>query len=122
MAIDFHARANRTTYAGRQADTGWAAAIRRIVEPSGKRVADIGCGGGIYSRAWHGLGAESVVGVDASQVMVDAAREQAIGLPDISFQRGDAAATGLPHASVDIVFERALIHHLQGCYWPCFAE
>jgi len=29
-------------------------AIRSLVEPSGKRVADIGCGGGIYSAAWGG--------------------------------------------------------------------
>ena len=122
MVIDFHSRANRSTYASRQADTSWKAAIRSIVDPSGKRVADIGCGGGIYSRAWHELGAESVVGVDFSQTMVDAARGQSAGLATMSFQRGDAAATGLPPASVDIVFERALIHHLQDCYWPCFAE
>ena len=121
MAIDFHSRANRSTYASRQADTGWKAAIRRIVEPSGKRVADIGCGGGIYSRAWHELGARTVTGVDFSQAMVDAAREQAAGLADISFRQGDAAATGLPAASADIVFQRALIHHLPD-YGPCFAE
>jgi ubiquinone/menaquinone biosynthesis C-methylase UbiE len=121
MAIDFHCRANRSTYASRQADTGWTAAIRRIVDPSGKRVADIGCGGGIYSRAWHALGARTVTGVDFSQAMVDAAREHTAGLADISFQQGDAAATGLPPASADIVFQRALIHHLKD-HRPCFAE
>jgi len=121
MAIDFHSRANRSTYASRQADTGWRAAIQRIVDPSGKRVADIGCGGGIYSRAWRELGARTVTGVDFSQAMVDAAREQAAGLSDITFQQGDAAATGLPPASADIVFQRALIHHLKD-YGPCFAE
>jgi 2-polyprenyl-3-methyl-5-hydroxy-6-metoxy-1,4-benzoquinol methylase len=79
MAIDFHSRSNRSTYTGRQADAGWVEAIRRIVDPAGKRIADIGCGGGIYSRAWHELGAD-VVGVDFSQQMVAAAREQAAGL------------------------------------------
>lgn len=121
MAIDFHSRANRGTYASRHADDGWKAAIRRIVEPSGKRVADIGCGGGIYSQAWRELGARTVTGVDFSQAMVDAAREHAAGLTDISFRQGDAAATGLPPGSADIVFERALIHHLKD-YGPCFAE
>ena len=53
MAIDFHATANRNTYATRQADDGWQAAMRRLVDPAGTRVADIGCGGGIYSRAWR---------------------------------------------------------------------
>ena len=32
MAIDFHARRNRSTYTGRQADAGWVEAIRRIVD------------------------------------------------------------------------------------------
>ena len=120
MAIDFHSTRNRSTYTGRQADAGWVEAIRRIVDPAGKRVADIGCGGGIYSQAWHALGAE-VVGVDFSEQMVAAAREQAAGLSRISFQQGDATATGLPAASKDIVFERALIHHLKD-YKACFAE
>ncbi|GEP58794.1 class I SAM-dependent methyltransferase [Reyranella soli] len=121
MAIDFHSQANRGTYASRHADDGWKAAIQRIVEPSGRRVADIGCGGGIYSRAWHELGARTVTGVDFSQAMVDAAREQAAGLTDISFRQGDATATGLPPASADVVFQRALIHHLKD-YSPCVAE
>jgi ubiquinone/menaquinone biosynthesis C-methylase UbiE len=95
-------------------------AIRRIVDPAGKRVADIGCGGGIYSQAWHELGAE-VVGVDFSEQMVAAAREQAAGLSRISFQQGDATATGLPAASKNVIFERALIHHLKD-YKACFAE
>ncbi len=120
MAIDFHAKTNRGTYAGRSADAGWADAMRRIVDPARKRVADIGCGGGIYSRAWHELGAD-VVGVDFSEQMVAAAREQAADLSQIAFQQGDATATGLPAASRDIVFERALIHHLKD-YKACFAE
>jgi ubiquinone/menaquinone biosynthesis C-methylase UbiE len=121
MAIDFHARVNRRTYASRQADAGWADAIRLIVDPKGKSVADIGCGGGIYSRAWRELGARTVIGVDFSEQMVAAARERSAGLAGLSFRQGDAAATGLPSASADIVFERALIHHLKD-YGPCFAE
>ena len=121
MSIDFHSTQNRNTYRGRQADSGWTDAIRRIVDPTGKRVADIGCGGGIYSLAWHEAGAGDVMGVDFSEQMVAAAREQAAGLSGISFRQGDATATGLPSAGVDIVFHRALIHHLKG-YEPCFAE
>ena len=83
-------------------------------------MADIGCGGGIYSQAWHALGAE-VVGVDFSEQMVAAAREQAAGLSRISFQQGDATATGLPAASKNVIFERALIHHLKD-YTACFTE
>ena len=121
MAIDFHARANRGTYADRRASTVWAEAIRHLVDPTGKRVADIGCGGGIYSRMWHEIGAGEVTGVDFSAEMVGAAREQAAGLPLVSFRQGDAAATGLPSGSVEVVFQRALIHHLKD-YEACFAE
>jgi len=121
MAIDFHSRTNRSTYTGRLADAGWTDAIRHIVDPTGKRVADIGCGGGIYSRAWRELGAREVMGVDFSEAMVAAAREQADGLAHISFRQGDAAATGLPSAALDVVFQRALIHHLRS-FAPCFAE
>ncbi len=42
MAIDFHSRRNWSTYTGRQADADWVEAIRRIVDPAAKRVADIG--------------------------------------------------------------------------------
>jgi ubiquinone/menaquinone biosynthesis C-methylase UbiE len=121
MAIDFHSKANRSTYTGRRADAGWIEAIRRIVDPAGKCVADIGCGGGIYSLAWREIGARTVVGVDFSEEMIGAARKQAAGLSDISFRQGEAAATGLPAAAMDVVFQRALIHHLRR-YEPCFAE
>jgi ubiquinone/menaquinone biosynthesis C-methylase UbiE len=119
--IDFHAEANRTTYARRDADAGWAEAMRKIVDPIGKRVADIGCGGGIYSGAWRALGAADVVGVDFSAQMVAAARERSAGVPGLAFRQGDAADTGLPARSHDIVFQRALIHHLERCE-PAFAE
>ncbi len=120
-AIDFHAESNRGTYARRAADIGWADAMTAIVDPAGKRVADIGCGGGIYSQAWQTLGAADVVGVDFSARMVADARERSVGISGLAFRQGDAAATGLAPASRDIVFERALIHHLPGCE-PAFAE
>jgi len=119
--IDFHSETNRGTYAQRDADNGWADAMTSIVDPAGKRVADIGCGGGIYSQAWRTLGASNVVGIDFSAQMVADARKRTAGLTGIAFQQGDAADTGLAPASRDIVFERALIHHLKS-YEPAFAE
>ncbi len=121
MPIDFHAKQNRYTYSGRDADNAWAHAIKAIVVPHGKRVADIGCGGGIYSLAWHVLGAAKVTGVDFSAEMVAASQERAAGMENLRFVQGDAIQTGLPSGSYDIVFQRALIHHLAS-YDACFAE
>jgi len=121
MSIDFHAQKNRYTYASRQAHPDWASAIRAILDPAGLRVADVGCGGGIYSKAWADLGAAEITGVDFSEQMILAATEKNDGTPNISFRKGDALATGLPSASMDIVFERALIHHLSN-YDACFKE
>ncbi|SDX48801.1 class I SAM-dependent methyltransferase [Pseudomonas salomonii] len=121
MSIDFHSSNNRYTYAARDADSGWATAINSMLAPSGKRVADIGCGGGIYSIAWSKLGASEVTGVDFSAEMVAAAREKSAGQPGVSFQVGAAENTHLANESMDIVFERALIHHLKD-YDACFSE
>lgn len=112
MRIDFHNEANRGTYGTRQADWTWREAMLRIIDPAGKRVADIGCGGGIYSRAWDDLGAAAVIGIDFSAQMIADARSSNPDRSSLSFHRGDAAATGLPDAAVEIVFQRALIHHL----------
>lgn len=53
--------------------------------------------------------------------MVADARERSTGLAGLAFRQGDAAATGLAAESRDIVFERALIHHLES-YEPALAE
>jgi ubiquinone/menaquinone biosynthesis C-methylase UbiE len=113
MTIDFHDEKNRRSYASRSASTGWMEAVCALVRPEGKRVVDIGCGGGIYSRAWADLGASRVIGIDFSPVMLGAAEEHCRSYGSISFHLGDALETGLPDGCADFVFARALIHHLQ---------
>lgn len=112
MALNFNDPAIRNTYALRTADRSWKESILETLNPQGMRVADIGCGGGIYSTAWLELGAESVVGVDFSPQMIQAAEARCDEQPNLSFIVADAAATGLPSDSCDIVFQRALIHHV----------
>ncbi|OZI66915.1 class I SAM-dependent methyltransferase [Bordetella genomosp. 11] len=121
MSIDFHSEAVKDTYAHREAHADWAKAMEALARPAGKRVVDVGCGGGIYSLAWADLGAARVTGVDFSEVMVDTATRQSDGRPGLSFQVGAADDTGLPAGSADVVFERALIHHLAD-YTDCFRE
>lgn len=112
MGIDFHAEENQSAYIGRTADESWRQAMRSILDPLGKRVIDVGCGGGIYSKAWAELGAASVIGVDFSEVMLKAAWDHCREEKRIAFLRRAAHATGLPDNSADVVFARALVHHL----------
>lgn len=121
MPIDFNDERNKFTYTGRAADESWTKAILSLDDPNGLRVADVGCGGGIYSRAWFALGAREVIGVDSSPNMISAASENCSGLSGVSFQIGDATNTGLSENLFDVVFERALIHHLADIH-SCLQE
>lgn len=112
MPIDFRDPANRRTYSGREADTSWRNAAVALVDPGGARIVDVGCGGGTYVRAWHELGAATVTGVDSSVPILEAARESNGHMAGVSFHQGDAASTGLDAGCADVVFERALIHHV----------
>jgi ubiquinone/menaquinone biosynthesis C-methylase UbiE len=121
MPIDFHDPRNRQTYTTREADPTWSAFIRANVNVTHKRVADVGCGGGIYTKALSQLGASHVVGVDFSEEMLTAAANHCNDIPRVTFHKGEAYQTGLPANEVDIVLERALIHHLNNLS-ACFQE
>src|SRR3954470_5546474 len=113
MPIDFHDAANRDMYSGRDADATWRTAATALVDPVGADVVDIGCGGGTYTRAWHGLGAGTVTGVDISTPILASARAAHRDLTGVTFRIGEASATGLPDGCADVVFERALVHHVR---------
>ncbi|WP_124727084.1 class I SAM-dependent methyltransferase [Staphylospora marina] len=110
MLINFHDRANRLSYAGRNVDPAWRGFMEQVIDWRGKRVVDIGCGGGIYTKEMLRLGAEHVVGIDFSEAMLSVAKTEHKG---IEFRKGDACDTGLVAGSFDLVFSRALIHHLR---------
>src|SRR5579884_1774981 len=112
MPIDFHEKRNRQSYALREADRSWREAIQEMVNVSGLNVLDIGCGGGIYSRALAEMGAAHVTGVDFSEEMLGAAHEQSQTYSQVEFVVGNALETGLPGEEYDLILERALIHHL----------
>lgn len=114
MSINFHDEKNKMTYALRKANASWSEDIESLLPP-GKhfiRAADLGCGGGIYSKALVDAGVESVVGVDFSQAMLNGAVYNCKDYETISFQLGSAVETGLDDEAFDLVLARALIHHL----------
>jgi ubiquinone/menaquinone biosynthesis C-methylase UbiE len=123
MPIDFHSHKNRLSYTTRRANLSWKEAIEQIVDVQGKRIADIGCGGGIYLKALADMGAATVTGIDFSHEMLQGARENCQGYNSIQFIIGNALHTGLPANQYDVILERALIHHLsKKDLEACFAE
>jgi len=92
MPINFHARENRYAYASRTADSSWSDVIPGLALPQGKIVLDVGCGGGIYTRAWKQSGAKQVIGMDFSEQMVEAAFEFSKGIEHMTFMAGNARA------------------------------
>jgi ubiquinone/menaquinone biosynthesis C-methylase UbiE len=121
MPIDFHSEKNRLSYTTRTADASWMGTMQSLLDVTGKRAADIGCGGGIYSKALVDMGAVRVTGVDFSEEMVKGASENCKDYSQINFVVGNAFDTGLPASEHDIVLERALIHHIRDLD-ACFAE
>lgn len=109
--MDFNASYAADLYSDRAAHSSWQEFCLANLCPEGKDVADIGCGGGIYTLAFVKLGAKSVVGIDISKQYIEESKKQSSDFYDINFLVGDATATGLEDSSIDLVFERALIHH-----------
>ena len=66
---------------------------------TGRRVLDLGCGGGRTTQVLHELGAD-VVGVDISASLIEAAQQL---FPKVDFQVGNAESLRFADASFDLV-------------------
>jgi ubiquinone/menaquinone biosynthesis C-methylase UbiE len=89
-----------------------AARVERLLAPlrGDERALDAGCGTGAlaYALAPH---VGEVVGVDASEEYVDAARRNAPG--NCTFEVGDAAALEFPYGAFDLVGCLRVLHHVR---------
>lgn len=118
MTINFHDPKNRFTYTKREATSSWLNFMKGLLDWEGKQVVDLGCG--IYSKSLLELGASKVIGIYSSAEMLKGANLTHMG-EAIQFQLGDAYQTELCDESIDLVFQRALIHHLPDLS-KCFLE
>jgi SAM-dependent methyltransferase len=107
-------------YRLRVQDRAYAPSTRRILADAGLKagshVAEIGCGIGVVTSwiAARVTPGGSVVAVDASESQLEIARLEAssAGVTNVTFLVTDAAHTGLPRASFDLVCSRFLLAHL----------
>lgn len=85
----------------------------RLEAAPGRRILDVGCGLGNDAAALARLVAPggSVVGVDSSRAMIEAARERHREMTGLSFETADAVALPFPAAHFDAVrIDRVLQH------------
>jgi ubiquinone/menaquinone biosynthesis C-methylase UbiE len=74
----------------------------------GAKVADLGCGSGVFSSALHDRGYECV-GLDLSSKLLELA---CLKYPHTEFVEGDVEALPFASASLDGVLLSGLVHHL----------
>ena len=80
---------------------------------AGGTALEIGCGRGAgIQLILDRFGADRVIGIDLDDAMVTRARHRLADRPEVDLRVGDAAAIDLPDASVDAVFDFAIVHHV----------
>ncbi len=84
--------------------------LERLVEPRGKEMLDVGCGGGALVRALSARGARSTgVEISAGQLAGAIARDSGSGT---RYLVGRAQALPLDDASIDVVLFMRTLHHV----------
>lgn len=121
MSINFHDEENRHSYTTRIADESWISLMKLVTDMNNMQVADIGCGGGIYTKALANMGAAHVTGIDYSVEMLKGAATNCANMSNVTFLQGNAYKTNVASNTFDFVLQRALIHHLTDLD-TCFQE
>lgn len=87
------------------------ALAREVGDVRGASILDMGCGTGDMLRRFSGGGGGRLVGVDASNGMLDVARELCRGRGDIELVKGSAESLPLGDREFDIVTSCIAFHH-----------
>jgi len=97
---------------GLDAAPEWPVLRAMLPDLTGKRVPDLGCGYGWFSRWACGAGAGSVLALDVSERMLARARTDTED-PAIAYRRQDLETVALPHAAFDLAYSSLVLHYLQ---------
>ncbi len=89
--------------------------LAEIELPADALAVELGSGTGHVTRDLiEHAGAARAIGLETAPIMVDRAREIHADVPGLSFDVGDAKATGLESATVDLVVLHTLLCHVPG--------
>lgn len=89
----------------------WPALAARLAELSGRRIVDLGCGFGWFSRWAAAQGAAHVLGIDISENMLARARAETTS-PAISYRQADLESLDLETASFDLAYSSLAFHYI----------
>jgi len=89
---------------------------RRLIETcvrvanfrSGAKIADLGCGSGVFTELLYQLGYQPI-GLDISPKLIDLAKTK---YPNVEFLEGDVEHLPLADSSLDGILLSGLVHHL----------
>ncbi len=90
----------------------WPTLRSMLPSLEGLRVLDLGCGFGWFARWAREMGAESVVGVDLSEKMLDRACALTHD-PQVTYCQENIESLTLPDASCDLVYSSLALHYLE---------
>ncbi len=115
VAAEFARQADAFEAHAVKADVKVEERFRNALGPAGRgRVLDVACGPGVVTAA-VAQDASAVVGLDATEAMLEKARGRgrAAGLDNASFQIGDAESLPFGDGEFDGVVTRLSLHHFQ---------
>ncbi len=90
----------------------WPAVRAMLPDLAGKRVLDLGCGFGWFTRWARENGAARALGIDLSQNMIARARADTTD-PMVSFEIADLEKLVLPRAGFDVAYSALTFHYIE---------
>ena len=115
---DYRVDPERIPFANREHVEFLSDAVRRLGPLAGRRVLEVGAGGGSLA-VWLALQGAEVVGIDVSPGILEVARRRAevngvadrVTFVNVPIEYFDPRAAGLPHDDYDAIIGNNVVHH-----------
>jgi SAM-dependent methyltransferase len=105
-------------FAEGKADLLTALVARRLGDPSGLRVLDVGCGVGVTDRFLDGRFGE-LHGIDLAADAIQQARD---ANPSVDYRHYEGGHMPFEDDAVDVAFTICVLHHVPPAEWTAFAR